>query len=239
MIALYKEQAFNIETSSPVDKFGVANIWRYTPVRGFSTGKTKKGIVYFEKNINVADADAIFNVAFSAKWEGEWCGVEYSGYSKKIELWSNDTEFAKQHGFEEDERGSYFKIVPLDECSAFRMKVDNILKKKISFIPLKLTQFQSYWRAFVDDLTPNENRCVTIYGAARGVARVAVSENKKKDYALCTAKKTNNRVLSKSTYAEHLVAVEKKLNKSISVSKRQKTGQQVRSNMYCKKDESL
>ena len=155
MIIKYKGHYFNADTSYPFDKEGTANIWGYMKVDGFTKGVTKRGYVYYEKTINIKDAEQVFDCGFSAMWNGEWLGVEYSsGYTDSIELWSTTTYFAKENGFKEDERGSCFKIVPFDECSAFRIYVNNKLENKESFIPLEPEEFKLYYKILEEDLIP-------------------------------------------------------------------------------------
>lgn len=150
MIARYKEQYFCVDTSvTPVQ------IWAYVPVVGFIKRETRKGTVYYEKFVDITEIDEIFDVGFSALWNGEWCGFEYSEELNKIEVYSNNPDLAKEYNMETVDRLFYSKVVPANSVNSFRITFEDMHGKITNYKDITLEELPALWKQFKADLMPH------------------------------------------------------------------------------------
>lgn len=152
MVAKYRENYFCIDLScNPVQ------IWSYTPVSGFEEKKTRRGTIYYEKSIGLSELDEVFDVGFSAFWNGAWCGVHYSAKTDEVGLYSNDLNFAQKYGMRELERFAYEIVVPASSVEQYRFtRTDAFTKTKHEEI-ITAEQLRILWKQFYTDLMPPRN----------------------------------------------------------------------------------
>ena len=78
MIAKYRGQFFNISLVEQPTR-----IWRYDYVEGFQKEETRRGLLVYEKIIDIDEVDEIFEPGFSVKWHGQWCGIASYSIEKR------------------------------------------------------------------------------------------------------------------------------------------------------------
>ena len=150
MIARYKNYFCNIDMSqTPI------NIWAYHPLNGFEKGITRKGNVYYEKNVDISEVDEIFEPGFSVKWHGQWCGIaSYSIENDIVAIMSGDKEFANNYGMEQLERGVYTKGISITECCEIRFrKLDYFTHEKV-FRIISEDELKTLWTKMIAELIP-------------------------------------------------------------------------------------
>ncbi len=148
MIAKYNDIYCNVDLSkSPI------NIWIYQSVNGFSEGITRRGTKYYEKFVELDELDEVFDVGFSAKWNGKWCGVSPLN-NNKVQLICGNRDFAIEHEMEEFERGVFWCSADIGECTEFRMMKENFLTKEKETIFLTKDEFARWYQLLRKDLTP-------------------------------------------------------------------------------------
>lgn len=150
MIARYKNYFCNIDMSqTPI------NIWAYRPLNGFEKGITRKGNVYYEKNVDISEVDEIFEPGFSVKWHGQWCGIaSYSIENDIVAIMSGDKEFANNYGMKQLERGVYTKGISITECCEIRFrKLDYFTHEKV-FRIISEDELKTLWTKMIAELIP-------------------------------------------------------------------------------------
>lgn len=152
MIAEYKGTFCNIDLLvDPIE------IWTYRPVEGFEKGITRRGTIFYEKKVSQKEIDRIFEVGFSVNWDGQWCGSSYNPVNNLLALGTNDRTFALAHNMEEDERGVYYCVLPLETFSEFRVKERDYITKEVSYRMVSPDEFKRLWKLFRTDLIPPRN----------------------------------------------------------------------------------
>lgn len=149
MIAKYKDQYFCVDlTSSPKE------LWRYDYVQNFQKCIDGK-LVYYSKFVDITEIDEIFDVGFSALWNGEWCGFEYSEELNKMEVYSNNPDFAKEYDMETVDRLFYSKVVPANSVNSFRITFEDMHGKITNYKDITLEELPALWKQFKTDLMPH------------------------------------------------------------------------------------
>lgn len=151
MIAKYKGQYFNI---SPVYKKPI-KIWRYDFVEGFEAHHHEDGFMVYKKFVDIAEIDEIFDVGFSALWNGKWCGFDISFETNRIEVYSNNPDFAKKYNMETIEHFAYKLIVPLSSISEFKVVYKDSKGKPTREEIVSLDELKVLWKQFYTDLLPH------------------------------------------------------------------------------------
>ena len=149
MIAKYKNRYFCVDlTIKPVE------IWRYDAVEGFEIC-IDDDLVYYSKFLDINEIDEIFDVGFSALWNGEWCGFDISFDTNRIEIYSNSPTFAEKYKMEEIERCAYKLIVSIDDITEFKVVYrdsDGIITREES---ISLDELKVLYKQFYTDLLPH------------------------------------------------------------------------------------
>ena len=149
MIAKYMNNYFCIDTTvAPIQ------IWSYSPVEGFEKKSTRRGTVYYEKFVDLSEIDEVFDVGFSALWNGNWCGVHYSAKTDEVGLYSNNPSFAKEFGMREIERFAYEIVVPAKSVGQYKFIYKDAINKTEREEIISLEQLRKLWAQFKTDLMP-------------------------------------------------------------------------------------
>ena len=126
MIAKYHNAYFKVCVEN-----NHARIWCFSPFEDFSMRITRGGNHLYEKNIDISETDEIFDVGFSALWNGKWCGANPSrdGQIASLILGWSGGNFAKENGFYEIERDKGMVVawgldVSIDDCEQFRVVIE-------------------------------------------------------------------------------------------------------------------
>ena len=152
MIAKYRGGYYCVDlSSSPLQ------IWSYTSRDGFERKATRRGTIYYEKWVPLPELDEVFDVGFSALWNGAWCGVHYSAKTDEVGLYSNNPGFAKEFGMREIERFAYEIVVPAASVSQFKFIYKDVLNKTEREETITLEQLRALWKQFQTDLMPPRN----------------------------------------------------------------------------------
>lgn len=150
MIAKFHESFFKVHFENEQ-----VRIWRFRPFEDFSMRITRGGNYLYEKFVDITEIDEIFDVGFSVLWNGEWCGFEYSEELNKMEVYSNNPDFAKKHDMETIDRLTYSKIIPADSVSSIRIVFKDIAGKTTRFETISLKELPCLWKQFKTDLLPH------------------------------------------------------------------------------------
>lgn len=150
MIAKYNHNYFCIDTSvKPIE------IWRYEQIEGFERKVTRRGTIYYSKFLDISEIEEIFNVGFSALWNGEWCGFDISFDTNEIEVYSNNPSFAQENGMKEVERCHYKLIMPISSISEFKIIYKDSKENPTRYEIISLKELKVLWKQFKTDLLPH------------------------------------------------------------------------------------
>lgn len=152
MIAKYGNNYFNIDKSTTP-----ARIWRYDFVENFEKRIHKTGLEIYEKFVDLSKLDEVFDVGFSALWNGSWCGVHYSAKTDEVGLYSNNPGFAKEFGMREIERFAYEIVVPAKSVSQYKFIYKDAINMAEREEIITLEQLRKLWEQFKTDLMPPRN----------------------------------------------------------------------------------
>lgn len=152
MIAKYNNQCFCVDIST-----SPAQIWSYAPIERFAQKITRRGTVFYEKFVELSELDEVFDVGFSAFWNGQWCGVHYSAKTDEVGLYSNNPDFAKEYGMRTIERFAYEIVVPANTVTQYKFIYKDVLQKTEREEIISLEQLRTLWKQFKTDLMPPRN----------------------------------------------------------------------------------
>lgn len=144
MLTEYKGSIFNAEIIE-----NTVRLWKYIPVNGFSEVKTKRGITFYEKTIDINEVDSFFSVIFYA-YNCDKRSVVKSVMDEKIEVMCDDSEYAESHGFSETEHGVWCKRSTLDNYNKFQMVKCEENSDTKEFKELDEVGFVNMWRIYVN-----------------------------------------------------------------------------------------
>lgn len=110
----------------------------------------------YEKIIDIAEVDEIFEPGFSVKWHGQWCGIaSYSIENDIVAIMSGDKEFANNYGMEQLERGVYTKGISITECCEIRFRrLDYFTHEKV-FRIISEDELKTLWTKMIAELIPD------------------------------------------------------------------------------------
>ena len=151
MIAKYQNNYFKISMRD-----GIADLWCYLPVDGFDVVVESDGFTYYEKFVPLAEIDEIFDVGFSAKWHGKWCGSSPLE-NNEVQLITNDRQFARKYDMEEFEHEVFWRSASMDECTEFKMEIEDVVKETSQIKTITRTEFIDSYQRYVRDLIPPKN----------------------------------------------------------------------------------
>ena len=151
MIAKYRGQFFNISLVEQPTR-----IWRYDYVEGFQKEETRRGLLVYEKIIDIDEVDEIFEPGFSVKWHGQWCGIaSYSIENDIVAIMSGDKEFANNYGMEQLERGVYTKGISITECCEIRFRRLDYFTHENVFRIISEDELKTLWTKMIAELIPD------------------------------------------------------------------------------------
>ena len=148
MIAKYNDRFFNIALNEQPKR-----LWRYDEVDGFNK-RMNRNLAVYEKTVDASEINEIFDIGFSAFWHGQWCGLTYSRKTNRVELYSNNPSFAKEHGMEEEERFYYSIILPADSISEYKAVYSDARGSVIKEEVISLDELKVLWKTLITDLLP-------------------------------------------------------------------------------------
>lgn len=150
MIARYNDIYCCVDASiTPME------IWVYHPIDGFNRNTTNRGTIFYNKFVYKSEIDELFDVGFSAQWNGEWCGASYMPKTGRIRLITNNYGFAQKNNMEELDRGVWETYVNVQECQQYRMTVWTYGENKTENTTiLTLAEWEKNWHTFKTELNP-------------------------------------------------------------------------------------
>lgn len=146
MLAEFRNMVFNCEI-----KGESACLWKYVPVEGFDRKFTRRGVVYYEKTVNLKDMSVPFFIEFFVLRDGLTFSITdfRDGQAKCI---CGNSVYAENHGFTEMERGVWMTCIPI-------RSFDEVIMEKRSENPfdcrrktLSIGEFEKAWEYYRRDV---------------------------------------------------------------------------------------
>ncbi len=147
MLTEYEGKIFNAEI-----KGDQVSIWKYVFVEGFEKYQTRRGITYFEKTVPITKIGELFSITFIALI-GNRHFVVNSLDAGKLNVISDDQEYAYSHGFSELEHGVWITQKSLAEFDGFQMiKAIENSSERVT-VTLNNEQLEDMWNKYVKEVS--------------------------------------------------------------------------------------
>ncbi len=148
MIGLYNNERFNA-----FNKENKIRLSRRGKLEGFSLREVS-GEIYSYILINKKELQELYDINFYVRWKGMQfqCGCDWE--KQVILLWfGNNNKNPKELGFIEEERGCFYKEVPIDDCSDFTYeKIDYLNDHQIAKFMVTKEEFIDVYKKNRDEL---------------------------------------------------------------------------------------
>ena len=147
MLTQYENVVCNVE-----ERGNQINLWRYSPAKGFNQGITKRGIVYYERNVNKDEVGAFFSIEFVASYENQEMHI-ISINDEYISVICDDVQYAKHQGFMEIEHGVWQGQLPLENVQKIVMlkHFEDGMTETTSLNTI--VEFQEKWNKYVKEVS--------------------------------------------------------------------------------------
>lgn len=147
MLTEYNNDIFNAEIHGDM-----VNIWKYIPVAGFTKNITRRGTVYYEKNVRIDEVNSFFTVEFVLACDNRKFVVK-SLIHDNVDFICDDAEYAGKNGFMEMEHGVWVgrkQISSFNEITMIK-HIENSSEKAVKSI--KIDEFEDMWRRYVKEVS--------------------------------------------------------------------------------------